>query len=1514
MSESPKCYVCGAPLNQKNIEMFKGYVCPYCGEEIPLEIDDNISKLMNYVVSAIKEYNFDGAKKECDEILNDEAYKTNPLANWCALLASNKIAYLKNNSDEYEPTFLNPNIKPITDSPYYKGLGSYYMTKADDIESKRREIVRQLNKIAVCDVFISYKQRSISDSSQTTPEKEWAYKLYETLRKKKINNKKIKVFLNTKSLNVNADWEPTIYSAISSARLMVVMASSLENINSDWVKNEWKRFISLRECDNTKDIAVVCSKGIDAEKLPDPALKAKNVITFDGNGRNLNGKWLNYVVERVEYACDPAYSTDRLLDEADAYLIKKKFGKANKLYFKAAKKEPGNARAQWGILKCKLRALDDYDIIINKNDIRDMDEYKAIVRGNIPEEEKDIYRKVQKAQNAYHNAQNAHDDAQKNHIAGGYGRPNYYKWKKATRGMRIFKGVTLALCILLVAAGGVYCYWEYSHPLRFSIADGQATLDGTGLFFDYSSTEELNVDTYDGYQVTSIGDYVFSGSNVKTVNLAASVQQIGVGAFENSSGLTALSMGDTVTIGDDAFSNCTSLASVTFGGDTSDESAARVRAGGAISIGEGAFENCISLGSIILSGVDYIGADAFKGCSNLKEVYIDGDPEIQISSGAFDDVSDSFVVRVPSVNEDGYNSLVAEYPDIAFETYTLDKVEETVYFIDKIGDISLDSSSDIERAEQLYSALTADEQALVSNYGDLRDARAIYDAAYAISLIGTVTLQSEASILFAEDCYNSLGGALGGQVFNYSELVNARAVFDAMKVIDAIGTVTSQSGELIDRAEEAYAALTEEQQGLVSNYDVLTAAVDTYSVCGVIDAIGAIGTVSENSGPAISYAELLYGGLAPELQGRVTNYSVLRDARAVYYIICAINELDNTITIGSEESIAAAEAQYAALAEGQKPMVSNYDRLADSRTVFAVVEKIEAIGTITADSRYAIEQAESAYSGLNASLQQRVGNRSVLADARAIFDVINLIGLIGEVNRDSGSLIDEAANAYNTLTAAQRAQVINYAVLEEAKYLYIAFDVAELIDAIGTVTLRSGDAIEEAELAYADLDAVQQEKVNNYGKLTKARAVYNLMGSVGSFNSITLGAGQNYSYCGLSASNMVSILNNATLRDEIDSVTFRGLQTIDESEWSAVFDNLSIIRLDVSETDISSTYTVSATVNHLALVGSPSRIYSGFRIEFASRSSDVSLELCDFNMKAAQGAIGIDATGVSSVYNVCIISSGNSSVAGGDGAAGQDGDGYSYNTGYNSQRNGDDGSAGSDGAAGIAGNNISIVINASSSLSVVGGNGGSGGHGGNGGGGAMSDIGQCGHGGHGGDGGTGGNGVEVEYMLAIVDNGTFTATGGTGGNGGNGGRGGNNRNTGTFDRADKGGDGGNGGSGGNGGYGIYSYGIATVSSATTIYVYGGTGGNGGNGNDGGDTTINDWQTSHNIAPGDAGDGGNGGNGGLSSYHISLNDYSGSGGAGGIGGSAGDPGYNSLNEDDKYGADGNPGKAGVAGSF
>ena len=118
-------------------------------------------------------------------------------------------------------------------------------------------------------------------------------------------------------------------------------------------------------------------------------------------------------------------------------------------------------------------------------------------------------------------------------------------------------------------------------------------------------------------------------------------------------------------------------------------------------------------------------------------------------------------------------------------------------------------------------------------------------------------------------------------------------------------------------------------------------------------------------------------------------------------------------------------------------------------------------------------------------------------DDPAVAAVKELIDAIGEVTLDSGDAIDAARTAYDKLPEAKKALVDNYEKLTAAEEAYTALvdaaaakAVDDLIDAIGEVTLESGDAIKAARAAYDALTDTQKELVKNYEKLLAAEELY----------------------------------------------------------------------------------------------------------------------------------------------------------------------------------------------------------------------------------------------------------------------------------------------------------------------------------------------------------------------------------------------------------------------------------------
>ena len=315
-----------------------------------------------------------------------------------------------------------------------------------------------------------------------------------------------------------------------------------------------------------------------------------------------------------------------------------------------------------------------------------------------------------------------------------------------------------------------------------------------------------------------------------------------------------------------------------------------------------------------------------------------------------------------------------------------------------------------------------------------------------------------------------------------------KAIDDAKTKIDALpeaGKVTLAERDAVKAAQDAYDALSAEQKDYLTFAQAAKvtalakriAELEAAPIKSVEALIDAIGTVTLDSKSAIDEARKAYDKLTAEQQAKVSNYAALT----------------------------AAETTYAKLVQDK----------ADQDAADAVIAKIDAIDTVTLDSKSAIDEARKAYDGLTKAQQAKVSNYTALtaaettyaklvqdkADQDAADAVIAKIDAIGTVTLKSKKAIDAARKAYDKLTAAQQARVSNYAALTAAETTYAKLvtdkadqDAADAviakIDAIGTVTLKSKKSIDAARKAYDKLTAAQQARVSNYAALTAAEATY----------------------------------------------------------------------------------------------------------------------------------------------------------------------------------------------------------------------------------------------------------------------------------------------------------------------------------------------------------------------------------------------------------------------------------------
>lgn len=325
----------------------------------------------------------------------------------------------------------------------------------------------------------------------------------------------------------------------------------------------------------------------------------------------------------------------------------------------------------------------------------------------------------------------------------------------------------------------------------------------------------------------------------------------------------------------------------------------------------------------------------------------------------------------------------------ALENYDA-AVDAVMTKIAAIGTVTTESEAAIQDARAAYDALTIRQQKQVANYQALVDAEAalivakenaaiIQSVEDKIAAIGEVayTAASKAKIDVARAAYNNLDEALRPSVSNYEVLTAAEARYAELKAaaedaaaaepviaqINAIGKVTLESKRLIEAAEAAYAALTESQQALVTNYETLTAARAAYDALvqaeadnqaaaqAVMDQIAAIGAVTLDSEAAIQAARTAYDALTAVQKALVTNLTVLTNAesalaalqkqaadekaaKAVDELIAAIGE----VTLEKEEQITAARDAYNTLTSDQKRLVEKLDVLTAAEAQLSVLK------------------------------------------------------------------------------------------------------------------------------------------------------------------------------------------------------------------------------------------------------------------------------------------------------------------------------------------------------------------------------------------------------------------------------------------------------------------------------------------------------------------------------------------------------------------------------------------------
>ena len=266
-----KCKMCGG-----DIEFTPGATygtCEYCGSTSTIPKADDESKLNRYnrANHFRRQCEFDKAVAAYEKILEQD--DTDAEAHWGAVISRFGIEYVEDPATKKRiPTCHRVQLSSILADEDYKAAVQY----APDAESRRlyeEEAARiaeiQKGILAISqnekpyDVFICYKETD--EAGQRTHDSQWAQEVYYGLTEQGY-----KVFFSRITLEdkLGQEYEPYIFAALNSAKVMIVIGSKPEYFNAVWVKNEWSRYLALMAQDR-KRLLIPCYRGMDPYDLPD---------------------------------------------------------------------------------------------------------------------------------------------------------------------------------------------------------------------------------------------------------------------------------------------------------------------------------------------------------------------------------------------------------------------------------------------------------------------------------------------------------------------------------------------------------------------------------------------------------------------------------------------------------------------------------------------------------------------------------------------------------------------------------------------------------------------------------------------------------------------------------------------------------------------------------------------------------------------------------------------------------------------------------------------------------------------------------------------------------------------------------------------------------------------------------------------------------------------------------------------------------------------------------------------
>ena len=265
-----KCKMCGG-----NIEFEPSAtvgVCDSCGtkQTLPRLDDDKKANLYDRANHFRRNNDFDKAMGIYEQILNEDG--TDAEAYWSLVLCRYGVEYVEDPATHRRvPTVNRAQFTSVlADEDYKAALAhadtlqkSIYEAEAHAIDEIQKGILEISQKEEPFDVFICYKETDAN--GRRTQDSVLATELYHELVREGF-----KVFFSRITLEdkLGTAYEPYIFAALNSSKVMVVLGTKPEHFNAVWVKNEWSRYLALIK-NGARKMLIPAYRDMDPYDLPE---------------------------------------------------------------------------------------------------------------------------------------------------------------------------------------------------------------------------------------------------------------------------------------------------------------------------------------------------------------------------------------------------------------------------------------------------------------------------------------------------------------------------------------------------------------------------------------------------------------------------------------------------------------------------------------------------------------------------------------------------------------------------------------------------------------------------------------------------------------------------------------------------------------------------------------------------------------------------------------------------------------------------------------------------------------------------------------------------------------------------------------------------------------------------------------------------------------------------------------------------------------------------------------------